>query len=173
MTKNATQRNKYLYPLRNDAEHPNRVTLIEVSEEDYYSLYKDIWATCKREQYHHRCMCEKHNLWKCDAHCDLCEYHTGYGCLSLDEPSEQGNGVLSDVLPDTGPSMEDILSDALLLEQLIARLQELDPKADLIVDLLEDGKSARDIAAALERPHMTYVDQMQRYRKQLRKICED
>ena len=163
---------KRYYPLRNP-EHPNEVTLIEITEEQYHSLYRDIWRIRKREQTNKRCMCPKCYLWKCDAHCDLCEYHTGYGCLSLDGPSEQGNGVLSDVLPDNGPSMEDILSDALLLEQLIERLQELDPKADLIVECLEDGKSARDIAAALERPHMTYVDQMKRYRKQLRKICED
>ena len=68
--------------------------------------------------------------------------------------------------------MEEVLSDALLLEQLIARLRELDPKADIILDLLSEGKSARDIAATLERPHMTYVDQMKRYREQLRKIYE-
>ena len=173
MATNEKKRKKYLYPLRNDPEHPNKVTLIEVTEEEYYSLYKEIWATCKRQQYHHRCMCEKQYLWKCDAHCDLCEYHTGYGSLSLDELSEKGNCVLSDAIPDSRPSMEEVLSDALLLEQLIERLQELDPKADLIVECLEDGKSARDIAAALERPHMTYVDQIKRYRKQLRKICED
>lgn len=173
MATNDKKRKKYLYPLRNDPEHPNKVTLIEVTEEEYYSLYKEIWATCKREQYHHRCMCEKHNLWKCDAHCDLCEYHTGYGCLSLDEPAERGNGVLSDVLPDSRPSMEEVIYDAILLEQLIARLRELDPKADIILDLLSEGKSTRDIAAALDRPHMTYVDQMKRYREQLRKIYEE
>lgn len=118
-------------------------------------------------------MCEKHNLWKCDAHCDLCEYHTGYGSLSLDESSEKGNGVLSDVIPDSRPSMGEVLSDALLLEQLIAKLRELDPKADIILELLREGKSSRDIAAALERPHTSYVDQMKRYRKQLRKIYEE
>ena len=171
MATNDKKRKKYLYPLRNP-EHTNEVTLIEVTKEEYYTLYKEIWATCKREQYHHRCMCEKQYLWKCDAHCDLCEYHTGYGSLSLDEPSEKGNCVLSDAIPDSRPSMEEVLSDALLLEQLIARLRELDPKADIILDLLSEGKSARDIAATLERPHMTYVDQMKRYREQLRKIYE-
>ena len=65
-----------------------------------------------------------------------------------------------------------ISSDALLLEQLIERLQELDSKADIILNLLREGKSARDIAVALNRPHMTYVDQMKRYREQLRKIYE-
>lgn len=172
MQTNDKECKKRYYPLR-DAEHPNKVTLIEITEKQYHALYPEIWRIRKREQYHHRCMCEKPFFWKCDAHCDLCEYHTGYGNLSLDEPSEKGNGVLSDVIPDNRPSMEEVLSDALLLEQLIARLRELDPKADIILDLLREGKSTRDIATALDRPHMTYVDQMKRYREQLRKIYEE
>ncbi len=163
---------KRYYPLR-DAEHPNKVTLIEITEKQYRALYPEIWRIRKREQYHHRCTCEKPLFWKCDAHCDLCEYHTGYSYLSLDEPSEDGNGVLSDVISDNSPSIEDVVSDALLLEQLITRLQELDPKADIIVDSLKEEKSTKDIAAALNRPHMTYVDQIKRYREKLRKICGD
>lgn len=163
---------KRYYPLR-DAEHLNKVTLIEITEKQYRALYPEIWRIRKREQYHHRCTCEKPLFWKCDAHCDLCEYHTGYGYLSLDEPSEDGNGVLSDVISDNSPSIEDVVSDALLLEQLIARLQELDPKADIIVDSLKEEKSTRDIAAALDRPHMTYVDQMKRYREKLREIYKE
>ncbi len=163
---------KRYYPLR-DAEHPNKVTLIEITEKQYRALYPEIWRIRKREQYHHRCTCEKPLFWKCDAHCDLCEYHTGYGYLSLDEPSEDGNGVLSDVISDNSPSIEDVVFDALLLEQLIARLQELDSKADIIVDSLKEEKSTRDIAAALDRPHMTYVDQMKRYREKLRKIYKE
>ncbi len=163
---------KRYYPLR-DAEHPNKVTLIEITEKQYRALYPEIWRIRKREQYHHRCTCEKPLFGKCDAHCDLCEYHTGYGYLSLDEPSEDGNGVLSDVISDNSPSIEDVVSDALLLEQLITRLQELDPKADIIVDSLKKEKSTRDIAAALDRPHMTYVDQMKRYREKLRKIYKE
>lgn len=171
MAINGKEYKRRYYPLR-DAEHPNKVTLIEITEKQYRALYPEIWRIRKREQYHHRCTCEKPFFWKCDAHCDLCEYHTGYGYLSLDEPTEDGNGVLSDVISDNAPSMEEVLSDALLLEQLIARLRELDPKADIILDLLREGKSTRDIAAALERPHTSYVDQMKRYREQLLKIYE-
>ena len=52
---------KYFYPLR-DPENPNKVTLVPITEDQYRSLYPEIWATQKREQYHGRCMCPKHYL---------------------------------------------------------------------------------------------------------------
>lgn len=61
MATNEKKRKKYLYPLRNP-EHTNEVTLIEVTEEEYYSLYKEIWATCKREQYPIIVACVKNSI---------------------------------------------------------------------------------------------------------------
>ena len=86
--------NKRYFPLR-DPENPFKVTLTPITEEQYRSLYPDIWATQKREQYHGRCMCPKYYLWKCDGQCDLCEYHAP-DTVSLDEPLPDGNGTLGD-----------------------------------------------------------------------------
>ena len=56
--------------------------------------------------------------------------------LSLEVSTEDGNANLYDTIPDSAPTMEDVLSDAMLLEQLIARFRELDPYADRIIELL-------------------------------------
>ena len=110
MTNNDNQR---YFPLR-DPENPFKVALTPITEEQYRALYPDIWATQKREQYHGRCMCTKRYLWKCDGQCDLCEYHAP-DTTSLDEPLPDGNGTLGDYIPDSRPSIEDIIADRDLL----------------------------------------------------------
>ena len=103
------QSNQHYYPLR-DSENPSKVTLVPITEEQYRSLYPEIWATQKREQYHGRCMCPKHYLWKCDGQCDLCEYHAP-DTVSLDDPLPDGDGTLADYIPDDLPSIEDVIAD--------------------------------------------------------------
>ena len=163
------QSKKRYFPLR-DAGNPYRVTLIEITEAQYRTLYTEIWATQKREQHHHRCMCTRKHLWKCDGNCDLCEYHAAGDMLSLDVLTEDGNANMYDTIPDTAPTMEDVLSDAMLLEQLIARFRELDPDADRIIELLGDELSDRKIAEKLGRKQRTFADQMKKIRTELRKI---
>lgn len=163
------QSKKRYYPLR-DAINPYNVTLVEITEAQYRALYPEIWATQKREQHHHRCMCTRKYLWKCDGNCDLCEYHATGDMLSLDVPTEDGNANMYDTIPDTAPTMEDVLSDAMLLEQLITRFRELDPDADRIIELLGDELSDRKIAEKLGRKQRTFADQMKKIRTELRKI---
>ena len=64
----------------------------------------------------------------------------------------------------------------ILLEQLFARLRELDPEADTIIQLWQDhpeGISDRAIARKLGRPQKTFADQMKKYRTDLRRIAGD
>lgn len=163
------QNKKRYYPLR-DVSNPYKVTLVEISEAQYRALYPEIWAPQRREQHHHRCMCTKKYLWKCDGNCDLYEYHAAGDMLSLDVPTEDSNANLYDTIPDTAPTMEDVLSDAMLLEQLIARFRELAPDADRIIELLGDKLSDRKIAEHLGRKQRTFADQMKKIRTELRKI---
>lgn len=156
------------YPLR-DAENPYKVSLVEITEAQYRALYPEIWATQKREQYHHRCTCPCYYLWKCDAQCDLCEYHAP-DISSLDEPLPEDNGTLGNYIPDSKPSIEDVISDAILLEQLIAKFRELDSDAYRIIEMLGNELSDRKIAEQLGRKQRTFADQMKRYRTELRKI---
>ncbi len=169
MAKRENKSKKRYYPLR-DAKNPYKVSLVEITEAQYRALYPEIWATQKREQYHHRCMCTKKYIWKCDGNCDLCEYHVVGDMLSLDMPSEDGNANMYDSIPDTAPTMEDVISDAILLEQLITKFRELDRDADRIIEMLSDEKSDRAIAERLGRKQRTFADQMKRYRTELRKI---
>lgn len=169
MATNDNQSKKRYYPLR-DVKNPDKVSLVEITEAQYRALYPEIWATQKREQHHHRCMCTRKYLWKCDGNCDLCEYHAAGDMLSLDVLTEDGNANMYDTIPDTAPIMEDILSDAMLLEQLIAKFRELDPDADRIIELLGDELSDRKIAEKLGRKQRTFADQMKKIRTELRKI---
>ena len=164
-----TNDNRRYYPLR-DPENPNKVTLVPITEDQYRSLYPEIWATQKREQYHGRCMCPKHYLWKCDGQCDLCEYHAP-DTVSLDDPLPDGEGTLADYIPDDRPSIEAVIADHDLLEHLIARFRELDSDADLIIQMRLDNPkiSDRKIAEALGRPQRTFSDQMKRYYTELHK----
>ena len=171
MAKRENKSKKRYYPLR-DASNPYKVTLVEISEAQYRALYPEIWATQKREQYHHRCRCPKKYIWKCDANCDLCEYSAAGDRLSLDVTTEDGNANMYDAIPDREPTMEDVISDAILLKELIERFRELDPDADLIIEMFKEELSDRKIAERLGRKQRTFADQMKRIRKELHKLID-
>ena len=95
---------------------------------------------------------------------------------SLDQPLPDGNGTLGDYIPDSNKPMDEVIADRMLLEQLFARLRELDPEADTIIQLWKDhpeGISDRAIARELGRPQKTFADQMKKYRTDLRRISGD
>lgn len=171
MAKRENKSKKRYYPLR-DASNPYKVTLVEISEAQYRALYPEIWATQKREQYHHRCRCPKKYIWKCDANCDLCEYSAAGDRLSLDVTTEDGNANMYDAIPDREPTMEDVIPDAILLKELIERFRELDPDADLIIEMFKEELSDRKIAERLGRKQRTFADQMKRIRKELHKLID-
>ena len=171
MANNKNHIKKRYYPLR-DAENPYKVSLVEITEVQYRALYPEIWSTQNCEQYHHRCMCSKKYIWKCDGNCDLCEYHTTGETLSLDVPTKDGNANMYDATPDTAPTMEDVITDRILIEQLFAKLRELDPDADIIIQCWLNDYEISDhaIAEQLGRKQETFADQMKKIRTELRKI---
>ena len=67
-------------------------TWVEVTEEQYYAYYRDIWATRKRTQAHGQCMCPKSKTWMCDGDCLACEFRAAGDNLSLDYTVEDGEG---------------------------------------------------------------------------------
>lgn len=76
------------------------------------------------------------------------------------------------MVSDAAPTMEDVIADRILIEQLFARLRELDPDADVIIQCwLNDYKiSDRKIAEQLGRKQRTFADQMKKYRTEFRKM---
>ena len=86
--------------------------------------------------------------------------------------AEDGEANMYDCIPNSSPSMENVIADRLLLDQLFNRLRELDPDADTIIQCwLDDYKiSDRAIAEKLGRPQRTFADQMKKIRTELRKV---
>ena len=143
---------------------------IPVTKEQHDAFYKEASRIRDKEQNHGRCVCPYRFIWKCDGDCIDCEYHRAGDTLSLDAPTEDGSNDLYNTIADTAPTMEDVIADRILLEQLFSKLRELDPDADRIIELLGDGLSDRKIAEALGRKQRTFADQMKKYRTELRKI---
>lgn len=143
---------------------------IPVTKEQHDAFYKEASRIRDKEQNHGRCVCPYRFIWKCDGDCIDCEYHRAGDTLSLDAPTEDGSNDLYNTIADTAPTMEDVIADRILLEQLFSKLRELDPDADRIIELLGDGLSDRKIAEALGRKQRTFADQMKKYRTELRRI---
>jgi DNA-directed RNA polymerase specialized sigma24 family protein len=165
MAKDTNQNQKFIY-LRSTREK------VPVTDAQYHAFYSEACRIRKREQYHGRCMCPKRYIWACDGDCLVCQYHAAGDTLSLDAPCGDSNSNLGDYMPDEAPSMEDIIADHLLLEQLFNRLRELDSDADAIIKcwLENDKMSDRAIAERLGRKQRTFSDQMKRIRAELRKL---
>jgi hypothetical protein len=145
---------------------------VPVTKTQHDAFYKEADRIRHKEQDHGRCMCPYRFIWACSGDCIDCEYHVAGDITSLDQPLPDGNGTLSDYIPDSRPSIEDIYADRDLLKHLIARFRELDPDADRIIQMRLDNPkiSDRKIAEALGRPQRTFADQMKRYYTELHKI---
>ena len=165
MQNNDNQKTYFIY-VRSTGEK------VPVTKEQHNSFYKEADRIRHKEQDHGRCMCPYCFIWRCDGDCLDCEYHATGDITSLDQPLSDGNGTLCDYMPNRSKSMEEIISDRMLLDQLFARLHELDPDADIIIQCwLDDYKiSDRAIAEKLGRPQRTFADQMKKIRTELRKV---
>ena len=102
--------------------------------------------------------------------CMYCEYRME-NMLSLDAPTEDGEATLMDILEDSSPLIEDVLTDRDLLQYLIERLHKLTPDTDRLISLFENKEhlSDRAIARELGIPHQTFVDRMKRIREDMKK----
>jgi DNA-directed RNA polymerase specialized sigma24 family protein len=144
-----------------------------VSREQYEEYDRERTAFRKRMQDHGCCSCPRKRWWQCDMMCDDCEYRINK-VLSLDAPEADGNVCLADILPDDSSLLEDIQADRDELKQLIARLYELDPDADALLEQWQtnDHISDRAIARMLNCPQRTFADRIKRIRTELRRIRE-
>lgn len=148
---------------------------IPVSKEVRDAFYADADRIRHKEQHHGRCGCPKQFYWKCDGDCLGCEYHRAGDTLSLDKQNPDGSNFF-DFLPSAGESMEEIVAEHTILDELFAYIRDCDPDGDTIVRLWKEhpeGISDRAIARELGRPQMTFADQMKKYRGIMRKLFDD
>lgn len=149
---------------------------VEVSEAQYRAYYRDIWATRKRAQKHHQCMCPKSKQWLCDGDCLACQFHAAGDNLSLDYTvtDEDGNEKSwLDDLADDRPSIQSVLEDRDLLSALHDRLEELDPNGRLICELIMQGCPERTAAEKLGLSRNTYVYRRDKLLTLLREALRD
>ena len=109
-----------------------------VIEEEYREFYREVDAKRKREQYHHRCVCPKEFIWKCDGDCDICEFHRSGDMCSMDYKNDE---VLMDKVYEDAV-MEDIIAYSMLLESMISKLCELDSDGVKIVETWKENPKA-------------------------------
>ncbi|MDQ1232597.1 DNA-directed RNA polymerase specialized sigma24 family protein [Paenibacillus sp. SORGH_AS306] len=122
---------------------------IPASEEVYRAYKRPAWVERKRKEREIRCLDEKGNrCTKSCRECDLERAKNGLppiertsGTLSLDKFTEDGFQVSDTV------DLSELVTDKLLLEELFAALEKLDPENRRIMELFSIGKSERDIAA--------------------------
>lgn len=122
---------------------------IPASEEVYRAYKRPAWAEGKRKEREIRCLDERGN--RCTKSCRECDLERAKNglppiertssTLSLDKFTEDGFQVSDTV------ELAELVADRLLLEELFAALEELDPENRRIIELFSNGKSERDIAA--------------------------
>ncbi len=164
-----TENKKYYYPMR-DPHDPQKVELVEISEELYREIGPEINTFRKREQRAGRCSCPSRYLWKCDMDCALCEYRAAGNRVYMESDEEADE--LFENIGDERADTEKAVSDKMLLEEVLDRLRELDPDADKIIAMWTENPdvSDREIARRLGRPQKTFCNHMKKYRAELKKI---
>jgi DNA-directed RNA polymerase specialized sigma24 family protein len=151
-------------------------TWFEVSPEQYEKF--DRWRTNlrKREQYHHRCMCPRSKWWLCDGMCQDCEFHAPGDNLSLDLTYQNSEGEefsMLDKLADPAESIEDIVTDQIVLDMLFQRLTEIMPEARHIGDLRMSGLSDAEIADKIGVPRTTFLSRLKKAKELLQREYPD
>ena len=111
---------------------------VSVTEEVYRAYKRPLWAEHKRKEREKRCRDEKGN--RCTKDCRKCPHQKTGSILSLDRFVEEGFEV-----PDAVDFTE-LAADRLLLQELLAALEELDPDNRRIMELFSIGKSEREIS---------------------------
>jgi len=122
---------------------------IPASEEVYRAYKRPAWAERKRKEREMRCLDKIGN--RCTKSCRECDLERAEKGLP---PIERISSVLSlDKFTEDGFESADVVdvaefvADKLLLEELFASLEGLDPENRRIMELFSIGKSERDIAA--------------------------
>jgi DNA-directed RNA polymerase specialized sigma24 family protein len=155
---------------------PHEKQWVEVTEPQYYAYYRDIWATRKRAQSHGQCMCPKSKQWLCDGDCLICPFKAAGDNLSLDLAHENENGEeysLLDELADQSASIDDVVTDQIMLDILFQCLGEIMPEARCIGDLRLAGLSDAEIAAEIRIPRTTFLYRLKKAKELLQNEYPD
>ena len=141
---------------------------IPVSDEVYNEFYRPIWNTFRKAHRHGCCSCPGSKWWLCCGDCAICKYRTAGDNLSLDYEQE----VVGDIRPDDS-DLESIVTDRIIFDQLLKRLDVLMPEARRIGELRQDGYSDNAIADIIGVPRTTFLSRLKKAKAQLREEYGD
>ena len=114
------------------------------SEEQYRSIIRDIWKEEQRVVRSRKCSVSNGHggLKRCEGNCSECEHMKTGSALSLDDlKAENGIEVSEPAIDACSTALT-----AVLFQDLMDKLRELDPELAKIFELLYDGESQRSIA---------------------------
>ena len=143
--------------------------VVEVTEEVYRAYKQPLWAERKRQEREKRCIISngKGGTKRCMEDCSKCDKQRTGSVLSLDKFSADGFDV-----PDS-INVDELVEDKLLLEDLFAALDELDPENRRIAELYSLGIPEREIAECIGCAQKTVNNRKIKIFAQLRKVLKD
>ena len=114
---------------------------------------RPIWAEMQREERSRRCMVSngRGGLKRCEGDCKKCGRMKNGNSLSLDRFYEENNLEFDE--PDDDKT--DIILALATLEDLITKLNAINPIYGRVIKMLYDGLSQRAISVALGKPNST------------------
>lgn len=150
---------------------------VPCTKEQFDDYYRDINAYRRTQMNHGRCVCPPSKRLMCDMDCWTCPYRTPGDLSSLDSGriDDEGDEMnwldhLQEEMPDLQtPSNEDIVTDALYMRQLLARLNEVMPQALEIGRLRQMGLSEDSIAEEIGTGRKTYAYRIKKAAELLKK----
>ena len=154
------------------SENSNRFVYLDgkpipVTEEVYLAWYRPVWRTHAFARRHGQCSLSRWQL--CEGDCGICRFRMAGDHSSLDDLREAYEMEPAD--PGTDP--ERIVMDAILLEELLNELDEIDPNGRRMAEVLLDGLDDRAAAKALGMAKSTFSDRKLRLRRELKKRREE
>ena len=142
--------------------------MVPCTKEQYYAYMRPIWAEMQREERSRRCMVSngRGSLKRCEGDCKKCDCLKNGNVLSLDRFYEENNLEFNEPTDDKS----EIILALATLEDLITKLNSINPIYGRIIKMLYDGLSQRAIAATLGKPNSTAQDLIRKARLEAQRI---
>lgn len=122
--------------------------LIPVSEDVYLAATR--WKENERYRARRDGKCGQEDYRRCSGDCAACAWQQeGHRLLSLSKLLGDEFENEAPELSQTAPSLDDIVADKLLLEELYQRLDELIPEGSRVFQMRAQRYTEREIAQAL------------------------
>ncbi|MBS3986295.1 MAG: sigma-70 family RNA polymerase sigma factor [Selenomonadales bacterium] len=140
---------------------------IPVTEEVYRAYKRPAWAERKRQERSKRCVISngKDGTKRCTDDCSKCDKQRTGSVLSLNKFIDDGYEITDPV------DLAEFVADKLLLEQLVAALDELEPDERSLIDaLFYKERTERDYAAEIGISHQAVGKRKHKVIEKLRGI---